>query len=149
MSEIEVVRRTIFVISRDEPPQGGELEASRVQHSEDPVWESRVWRVSSVPASIHRRLELSERRKAEIRPGDVTHQKTGRKYRIIGLAVCLEPSPGSSSIEPEVGVYYRALQRSQHGNGFYWFRPLEGEGGWFQPSQHRDRFVRAKEHAAV
>ena len=150
MRDIEVVRRTIFVISSDEPPQGGELERSRVQHSEHPTLESMVWKVSAIDPSLDRRMELSERRKSEIRPGDVVHQKTGRTYRIIGLAAWVDATPTSIPGEPEVGVYYRALQRSPHAHGFFWFRPLTGNGGWFQPSEHRDRFVRAdKEHAAA
>mgnify|MGYP007121595651 FL=1 len=143
------MRRTVFVISRDEPPQGSDLVKARVQHSEDPTWESKVWKVASVSGDLDRRLELSERQKAEIRPGFVTHSgpKAGR-YEVLGLAYCQGELP---KINPNrVGVFYRALYRSTNCHGPFWFRPLWGRGGWFVPLDGKVRFVRAdKEHAAA
>lgn len=143
VSEIVPVRKVMLVVSRQNPGLGGsELVEQRVQHSEDPNWESSIWRVENPAPSFARTLEAPARLGQDLSAGRVRHQASGRRYEIVALAYCLDAPPSVNN--HRAVVFYRALSRSPHGR--LWIRPIWGRGGWLTAVGDNERFAREAEH---
>jgi hypothetical protein len=139
--EAQVVRRTTFVVSREAPP-GGVIIDRRVQHSEEPAWESSVWQVDTISSHVDQAMRIPAGRASDLRPGIVVHLANRREYEILGLAYCIDCPPRVN--DQRVLVYYKALKRPVNCHGMSWVRPLLGQGGWLLPKDNMPRFSRAE-----